>query len=566
MAATRSGRQHFYSGGSIAWDRQDASQRQGAVGETPPTSTPVATAPDDALPFPDTDILYSELARQNAAKRSPAMANPPIATVTSQPAPTAASIPHNTNTQPTVVASGTPIFAPSQVPAGSVYAPVTVNLDTSMFADQLRSMEKRLESVTTSQPATQPPVIQQVIPPQIAQKRNRPAGQRQKQLRQSQQIEHTKELNRIGTGFESLVKSFETLQQQTHANLAEARAQTQSSQQATAEVIEGYRRELALERQRSQLEREMQQREIMRLTQREAALVRERREERIVVAELPEPQLPTVVREAVPRHVPVNQDAKDIPAPKVLFHESGRTQSNRAGMSTRILPPGSGTSPPPLSPQALELKTEPAEKKPPTVQLPEPVMSSRPVSAPAEFTRKLTDNAAKAKVGFANTFKFAMAVDEDKPTAIQHVKKSDHVDKVCPRCGKIHPVSHAHSTSDSIVHASQQQSATRRSASSDVRQTAMQSSASSSPQSAAASSGASQPKRDLRRDTRNAGRGMNRKIGHFAGSGGRDTTNSTAGDHSFLKLRSSTLTQEPDEPGILHRMSSTLRQFGRSVR
>ena len=31
------------------------------------------------------------------------------------------------------------------------------------------------------------------------------------------------------------------------------------------------------------------------------------------------------------------------------------------------------------------------------------------------------------------------------------------------------------------------------------------------------------------------------------------------------KLRTSTLTTEEDEPGVLHRMTSTLKQLGRSV-
>lgn len=680
----RVNRQQFFAGGratestktQTAWDRQQVTlqperttQRSTVRSNTTALSTPVAATAEEPLPFPDTDILYSELAASTPPAASPQSSthfsteSSVTHTTTVLPTQTAQtpSIPSPVMQAPAVqapavqapvappVVSGVPYYAPTQMPAGSVYAPVTVNFDAAAISDQIRLLQQRIDQVAEqnvahTQPAAQPSSIQLVLPEEIAtlsqhlaqnanrNDKQRDRGDRQARIEQraqelanlklqeqqrllqaqqqaqqqermlaeqnARQQEHSQQLARIGQGMDSLSREMQSLQQQTQASIATAAAHKQNAKataDAAAEVIEGYRRELAMERQRANTERELRQQDAIRVAQREAALLREAsrftppevvpaprsssgivkpREMTIAPADSPAPL-------KISREVPVNDNAKASSPPV----EAKQTSSSSDGMSTKVLPAAETPTPLPFPP----FESQPVPTQPEPLQLPSP--DAKPQAshsaAPVSFTKQLSNN-AKRSVGFSNTYKFSMEVDQDgnnkvvqtaspdsKAGSSRQVAATKPVGRVCPKCGKIHPVHQPHgSTSPRQV--VQADATTAAGSQQNVRQTAMQN---ATPQTSAAQAhtahrppaGYTPPTRgnmpreatrtELRRNTRNAGRGM-RKMG---AAENKKPSADQSEDPSFLQLRMS-LTEEPDEPSILHRMSSTLRQFGRSVR
>lgn len=617
--------------GPTAWDRQQVTLAEPQTAR-PVTSMAVAQEP---LPFPESDP-FSHLtvpAAPDPAPQAPVIrprTNPAVAAAPPAVAQTPAA-------PPVATASGqsVPVFAPTQVPAGSVYAPVTVNLDTTAFSDQIRLLEKRIDDVVDRQATPPAPTVARqnkrpreprMSAEQIEQLARRAAQQVQREAQQAavQQTrqqerhqQHSQQLARIDSGVDALARTVQSLQQQTEANTAQMQKQMQDRSQsarAAAEVIEGYRQELAAERRRADVERDLRHEESLRIAQREAALLREARGfGKPTPPTLPQtiPQVPVprgaIVQPrdsradgiasqppplSISRQVPVNQNAKDTsqelfvdprPAPgNELPPTPSRSaeateepmKSTSAGMNTRVLP--SPTLPPKAAPAE---PLDPFEPFPSAGAKPQSVKTTRPASttsssstpplqlpspdakpqastaAPASFTKQLRDKA----VGFSNTYRFSMAVDDSgKPQVVEHTGE------VCPKCGKIHPVNQPHTGSRQVVQAGGQQP-TARPSGSGVRQTAAQTSGSTpastmqSPPVNRVQKPAAPPRR---RNTKQAGRGM-RKMGQTSGTARQDSTSES--EHSFLQLRGDTLTSEPEEPGILHRMSSTLRAMGRSM-
>ncbi|MCR9202727.1 MAG: hypothetical protein NXI04_29130 [Planctomycetaceae bacterium] len=667
----RVNRQQFFAGSRMtqqtesqtAWERQQVTlqpeRRTTQSTSVAPLSTPVATTSDEPLPFPDTDILYNEL----AASAPTTVTSPPAEPAVTAPAFEAPDIrpaagPQNTVQPPVVqtsvpqtpVVTGVPLYAPTQVPAGSVYAPVTVNFDAAAISDQIRLLQQRIDQVAeqkvsnVTQPGPiQPGPIQLVLPEQITtlsqqlaqnasrKDRQRDRGDKQARIEQraqelanqklqeqqrvlqaqqqaqeqarmlaeqrARQREHSQQLARIGQGMDTLTREMQSLQQHTQASMATASAHKQHAKataDAAAEVIEGYRRELAMERQRANTERELRQEDAIRLAQREAALLREAsrftppesvpaprssggivkpREMTTAPADSPAPL-------KISREVPVNENAKASTPPV----EAKQTSSSSDGMNTKVLPATKTQPPLPFPP--FESQPVPTQSAPLQLPSPDAKPQAAHTAAPVSFTKQLSNN-AKRSVGFSNTYKFSMEVDQNghnkvvqtagpdsKAGSSRQVTATKPIGRVCPKCGKIHPVNQPHNTSpQQVVQAAAKDTSGNQK---NVRQTALQNSA---PQTSAAQAHTAHrppasytaPTRgnipreatrtELRRNTRNAGRGM-RKMGTA------ENKKPSADDSEaprFLQLRTSTLTEEPDEPSILHRMSSTLRQFGRSV-
>lgn len=448
----------------------------------------------------------------------------------------------------------TPQFAPGQVPAGSVYAPVTVNLDTSMFSDQIRSLERRLEEAAqVRQPAPAPAVAQQpvihqpIIQPIIQQPIAQPSPQRPRRERVARsegrgRNERDEDLSRIGNDLKELVSSFRELQQQTNESLREVSRQAER-QEAATQVIEAYRLALL---------RDVQ-------TPRPAVVV----ERRAVPPPVELPQPTRIAAREVARDYPLfesprqlNQKA-DAPAEAMvipdLIESPVRTEPDpkpavqddtsfltfpddsttivappvrtvvQPIMSAKILPPDTFAQPVPLkmsAPQPVQVSTPPELEGFEAIALPLDVDSSA-LSPVPNVARQV------APVGYANTYRFKVAVSDEGDSRVVPA------DNVCAQCGKVHGPNEPHAVPTS-----------------KIQQTA-----------AVAETKKATAKPDLRRDTKNAGRGMNRKIGRHT-SQSKTKTDSPKG---FLKLKLPTMTGGKDEPGILHRMSSTIKQMGRSV-
>lgn len=477
---------------------------------TPSAEAPTAEAPTyEAQPKPQTAAAQPQLVQGVAADKTP------------------------------VVTEGneSPKFAPGQIPGGSVYAPVTVNLDTSMFSEQIRSLERRLDEAAQNQRpaapqpvAPQPIIHQPIIQPIIQQPIAQPAPERPRRERVvrsdgRRRDDRDEDLSRIGDGLKELVSSFRDLQQQTNESLREVSRQAER-QEAATQVIEAYR--LALLRDA---------REAKAIPSPQPAKVAAR----TVSQDVPQFESPRVLSQKagtpvnamlIPKLVETPSKAEAPTDAEMPFLSLGSPETIKAApvrtvvkpsMSARILPPQTIEQP-------VRLKMSPPKQIPP--ETPPEIEGFLPISLPLDVDSSslspVPDMSRQvAPVAYANTYRFKMAV------ADSGVAKVVPADGVCAQCGKAHGPDEPHAAKDASI---------------------VQTAAVVEPKPQA-------EKPSLRRDTRNAGRGMNRKIGS------RHPKSELASESSkpFLKLKLPTLTKDGAEPGILHRMSSTIKQLGRSM-
>ena len=431
-----------------------------------------------------------------------------------------------------------PRFAHGQVPTGSVYAPVTVNLDTSMFSEQIRSLERRLDEATQNQrPATpqpvapQPVIHQPIIHPIIQQPIAQPAPERPRRERVvrsdgRRREDRDEDLSRIGDGLKELVSSFRDLQQQTNESLREVSRQAER-QEAASQVIEAYRLALLRDAREAKTIPSPQPTKVAARTVSqdvppfESPRVLSQKAGTPVNAML----IPKLVEAPSKAEAPTDEEMPflSLESPETIEAAPVRTVV-KPSMSARILPPQTIEQP-------VQLKMSTPKQIPP--EAPPEIEGFLPISLPLDVDSSSLSpvpdiSRQVAPVAYANTYRFKMAVADSGEAKVVPA------DGVCAQCGKAHGPEEPHAVKEeaSIV------------------------------QTAAVVEPQPQPEKpNLRRDTRNAGRGMNRKIGSRHPKSESDSKSSKP----FLKLKLPTLTKDGAEPGILHRMSSTIKQLGRSV-
>lgn len=488
------------------------------------------------------------------------------------------------NTLASAAATDSPGYSPGQIPTGNVYAPVTVNLDTSMFSEQIRALERRLDNAAqaTAQ-ETQPPTPQPTVEPSIvAPSRKKTRQDRVAREDRRRQDDRDKELARIGDGLKELVTSFRELQQQTNQSLREVAFQNQRQQPAAVVIQQDDRNDdlsrigdglkdlvTSFQQLRQQTNESLQ--EVTRQAERQEAAAQVIEAYRLAlvrdVQEIRSLQLPQPTRVAarpIASDVPLLQAPETIPQKAATFepndvvpapveipanihspapvlelprevNDSGDSPKAAASMksflqrkmSIRVLPREDSETFVPLEmtrPKKLIAKPTPEIEGFAPILLPADNDSAALVPVPVS-PRQVSP------VGYANTYRFKMAVVETGESEVVPLNG------VCAECGKSHGPTEAHASRDGKI----------------IQTAAVQNQ--SPPKSP------EQAKVNLRRDTRNAGRGMNRKIGVRKPKPASDDDSSKG----FLRLQLPTMTTDDSEPGILHRMSSTIRQLGRSA-
>ena len=135
---------------------------------------------------------------------------------------------------------------PGQMPAGSVYAPitvhpVTVNVDGTIFSQQMQAMSERFEKILSER--------EQVTA--ADDQRTRRAGRERSRTRQGRNQGTDEEIVRIETGLEQLVQSIQALQMETqsglkHLSVQAERAGIQADRaQAATQMMQSYEKLLA---------------------------------------------------------------------------------------------------------------------------------------------------------------------------------------------------------------------------------------------------------------------------------------------------------------------------------
>ena len=212
-----------------------------------------------------------------------------------------------------------------------------------------------------------------------------------------------------------------------------------------------------------------------------------------------------------------------------------------------------------------------------------PVDINLPVSSlkPVEPSRRMVE-----PVGYEHVYSFKMEEAEDgTPLVVEQHQPPTSSGVVCSHCGRIHPEntthvvttatapteatkstkltntapSHQVQTLNNQSHTVTQQSNEIVQASINLPPSTMQSTAAQNVVESSASAH-TVPSNEHKRTNSSphvGGRGMNRHVKQADGQ--------PAATGLIPKLRTSTLTTEEDEPGVLHRMTSTLKQLGRSV-
>lgn len=487
-------------------------------------------------------------------------------------------------------------FSPAQMPSGSVYAPVTVNLDSSIFSEQTRLLEQQLRDYKADSEAKTEALAQQADEARRRQRNERVRGDND---------HRDEELAKISQNFEQLVKSFRELQNQTHQSLQQVSSQVENREMA-AELAEAYKRSLQLEEERrkeiieasrlaaaleiqkfaNQQQQDHQHQQLLELKRIAAEFSANSRTR---VAQAPR-------AEAVPQHQPQPQPAMALPQPLQLPSEPTssfvapettiRTQASSISQP-RILPaprpnhdsllllapriiedpkanqhsqtaaagrdrggklksdlksaddsadlpnldddkPLEVTSPPW---QSLEIGLEP-DVQPLRVPTLQESASLKPVQTPR-------DRRIVKPVAYANTYRFTMDVDAEGQQRVVSAPRSSRQED-----------------GESATHTEAIRSELQQTSAANNSVAAIANPSISTRSKSAAAAG---PTKDLRRDTRNAGRGMNKNFGAVA-------SEVPAEDRKpWLRLSVPSLTTQDDEPSLLHRMSSAVRQMGRSV-
>ena len=160
---------------------------------------------------------------QRESHREPEQAHPPTVAI-SDASPTVT---------PDILTKTAAVQIPQALPAGSVYAPVTVNLDSSLLAGQMLSLEHRLETMLDEKAAV-----------------NRPQGRKvarsDRRKTPSKNVEPTsvpdESLNQITDGLQQLATSLKELEQKTESSLTELSKQTAQQEASSRTQMEEWQR------------------------------------------------------------------------------------------------------------------------------------------------------------------------------------------------------------------------------------------------------------------------------------------------------------------------------------
>lgn len=180
-----------------------------------------------------------------AADISPARRSTPPAPVTPMPVPRrepATPQPprhfyRSTNTASAVsVARDEKTYSPAQIPSGIVYAPVTVNVDNSSFADQLREISTRFDKLEISK--QQFAKVEEELT-----KKKTSARKRQRHRQPAEPVRNIQEekIVRIEASVQKLTDSMEALHAQTQSEIDRLARQTDRAAVAS-ELMHSYER------------------------------------------------------------------------------------------------------------------------------------------------------------------------------------------------------------------------------------------------------------------------------------------------------------------------------------
>lgn len=134
------------------------------------------------------------------------------------------------------VVQGGGFSSPQQLPAGAVYVPVTVNVDTSSLAEQMLQMSTRFEALIEKRDQAAIATVQAAEKKQVARKerhRSRPAFDSESQ----------QQIVRIEAGLQQLAESVNALQSRSQSKMDELELQ-KSRAEATSELLQTYERSL----------------------------------------------------------------------------------------------------------------------------------------------------------------------------------------------------------------------------------------------------------------------------------------------------------------------------------
>lgn len=131
-------------------------------------------------------------------------------------------------------------YPPSQIPSGTVYAPVTVNVDSSAITQQMREFSARFEKLE-QQKAQQEAAIEKAERDKLIARRRQRNRQQQVQTAQSTQKNNVpdEKLVRIEAGLRQLAESFNTLQNKTQVGLEELARRAERAE-AASQMLESY--------------------------------------------------------------------------------------------------------------------------------------------------------------------------------------------------------------------------------------------------------------------------------------------------------------------------------------
>ena len=133
-------------------------------------------------------------------------------------------------------------FTPQQVPAGTVYAPVTVNVDNSALSEQIREMSMRFDRLVEEK--TQETSVAAVVADVADDAEKRQDAKRQRQRnRPSVDPKSQEQIVRIEAGLSQLTKSVNSLRKQTQTGLAELTRQSTHAE-AVSQLLDSYERSL----------------------------------------------------------------------------------------------------------------------------------------------------------------------------------------------------------------------------------------------------------------------------------------------------------------------------------
>lgn len=129
------------------------------------------------------------------------------------------------------------VYSPQQLPPGTVYAPVTVNVDSSSLAEQMQQMSVRFEELVEQKNQAVTAAVEQAEKKQLARK------QRQ-QKRPTVDPQAQQQIVRIEAGLLQLAESVNALQSRTQTDMQELALQ-KSRAEAASQLLENYERTLS---------------------------------------------------------------------------------------------------------------------------------------------------------------------------------------------------------------------------------------------------------------------------------------------------------------------------------